>query len=77
MLALHRVHADFSAYNVLYWDGDIKIIDFPQAIDPRVNAQAEALLTRDVERICKYLGRFGALADAAALAADLWSRHGG
>ncbi len=75
MLAHHLVHADLSAYNVLYWNGDIKIIDWPQAVDPRVNGQAEALLTRDVERICGYLGRYGAHADAAAIAAGLWSRY--
>ena len=24
----------FSAYNILYWEGQFKIIDFPQAVDP-------------------------------------------
>ncbi len=37
MLVHDRVHADLSAYNVLYWNGQVKLIDFPQAIDPYVN----------------------------------------
>ncbi|HLF26035.1 MAG TPA: RIO1 family regulatory kinase/ATPase [Anaerolineae bacterium] len=75
MLAQHRVHADLSAYNILYWEGAISLIDFPQAVDPRVNRHAEALLTRDVERVCQYFKRYGVKADAARLAAGLWSRY--
>ena len=75
MLASHRVHADLSAYNVLYWNGAIKIIDFPQAVDPRINRHAEALLQRDVERICQYFARHGVATDAPRLSEDLWSRY--
>ena len=75
MLAQHRVHADLSAYNILYWDGAIKLIDFPQAVDPRVNPHAESLLGRDVERICQYFARFGVKADARRIARDVWSRY--
>ena len=75
MLAQHRVHADLSAYNVLYWDGAIKLIDFPQAVDPRENSHARALLGRDVERVCQYFRRYGVKADPAALARGMWSRY--
>ncbi len=74
MLACHRVHADFSAYNILYWEGQFKIIDFPQAVDPRRNPDALALFTRDVERICQYFARYNVRRDARALANDLWER---
>ena len=74
MLSCHRVHADFSAYNVLYWDGLFKIIDFPQAVDPRRNPNALALFVRDVERLCQYFRRYGIRRDALALANDLWGR---
>ena len=37
MLSLGRIHGDLSAYNVLYWQGEVKIIDFPQAIEPATN----------------------------------------
>ncbi len=74
MLACHRVHADLSAYNVLYWDGEFKIIDFPQAVDPRRNADAGALFVRDVARLCQYFSHYGINPDAQALAGSLWDK---
>jgi RIO kinase 1 len=75
MLACHRVHGDLSAYNLLYWEGEYKIIDFPQAVDPRRNSKAVDLFTRDIERVSQYFSRFGVRCDAPALANDLWSRY--
>lgn len=75
MLACHRVHADFSAYNVLYFDGQFKIIDFPQAVDPRRNPDAFDLFNRDVERLCQYFLHYKIQPDAQALAVDLWNRY--
>jgi RIO kinase 1 len=75
MLACDCVHADLSAYNILYWQGRIAIIDFPQAVDPRINRHAESLFMRDVTRVCQYFGRHGVKADAATIGADLWSRY--
>jgi RIO kinase 1 len=75
MLACHRVHADLSAYNVLYWEGQFKIIDFPQAVDPRRNPDACALFVRDVARLCQYFTRYRVAPDPLALATDLWSRY--
>src|SRR5207253_6407689 len=37
MLANERIHGDLSAHNILYWAGEAKIIDFPQAVNPFVN----------------------------------------
>ena len=75
MLACHRVHADFSAYNVLYYEGQFKIIDFPQAVDPRINPDALALFIRDVERLCQYFARYNLACDASALVTDLWGGY--
>ena len=75
MLACHRVHADFSAYNILYWEGQFKIIDFPQAVDPRRNPDASDLFIRDVERLCQYFARYQIDRDAHGLATELWSRY--
>ncbi len=75
MLICRRVHADLSAYNILYWEGQFKIIDFPQAVDPRRNPDAQALFGRDVERICQYFARYRIPADARSLANDLWGRY--
>jgi RIO kinase 1 len=72
------IHADLSPYNVLYWHGEVTIIDFPQAVDPRFNPSARALLERDLANICRYFSRFGVHADSQRLAHRLWSafRHG-
>lgn len=71
-LAHNYVHADLSAYNVLYWDGEAKIIDFPQAIDPRFNSNAFTLLARDIENICRYMVRHGLVYDGRRIAERLW-----
>lgn len=74
-LACDRIHGDLSAYNMLYYEGAITIIDFAQAVDPRYNADVYPLLARDVERVCRYFARYGVEADAFALADDLWTRY--
>lgn len=75
MLANNRIHADLSAYNILYWDGEITLIDFPQAIDPRQNRNAYSIFERDVVRVCEYFARQGVKSDAKKLASDIWSAH--
>jgi RIO kinase 1 len=75
MLAHNIIHGDLSAYNVLYWDGEVRIIDFPQAIDARFNRNAAQLLARDVERLCQYFARYGVRAYGPAISGDLWRRY--
>jgi RIO kinase 1 len=75
MLMHDRIHADLSAYNVLYWNGEVKIIDFPQAIDPATNRQAPAILGRDVLRLCQYFEAYGIDVDASNIAKDLWGMY--
>jgi RIO kinase 1 len=74
-LMLYRdvIHGDLSAYNVLVWEGRVVVIDLPQAVDPRKNRHAEALLVRDVERICEHVARWGVGSDPHTLASDLWN----
>lgn len=73
MLFRDVVHGDLSPYNVLVWEGRITVIDLPQAVDPRKNRHAEALLRRDVQRICDHFERLGARRDAAEITARLWT----
>lgn len=75
MLAHDRVHGDLSAYNVLYWNDAIKIIDLPQAVNPYVNADAFTLLVRDVERVCNYFARYGIHTNPLQIAREFWERH--
>ena len=73
-LAHNRVHADLSPYNILYHQGRPTIIDFPQAVDPRFNANARDLLLRDVANVCRYFARYGVAADPEAITQRLWWR---
>ncbi len=75
MLEHHRVHADLSAFNILYWEGEITLIDFPQAIHPDENRNAFRIFERDVLRVCEYFTRQGVGVQARKLAADLWRAH--
>jgi RIO kinase 1 len=75
MLTHHLVHGDLSAYNILYWQGRIAIIDFPQMVDARKNDLASTLLERDVTRVCEYFQSYGIRVDPKAIAADLWHRY--
>ena len=76
MLSSECVHGDLSAYNILYWDGDIKFIDFPQIVLPKSNPAAWNIFQRDVIRICDYFSAQGVRCDARKIAADLWTAHG-
>jgi RIO kinase 1 len=76
MLSQSRIHGDLSAFNVLYWEGDIRLIDFPQAVAPAENPDAFELLERDIRRLCQYFERYGIQANPGAIARDLWDRYG-
>jgi RIO kinase 1 len=75
MLAQGVVHADLSAFNVLYRPGAYRIIDFPQAVDPVTHGAAFPLLERDVTRLCQYFARYGIAAHGPSLARVIWDRH--
>jgi RIO kinase 1 len=75
LLSHHMIHGDLSAYNILYWNGDFKIIDFPQVVDATHNSNALSMLARDVERVCDYFARFGVASHPAALTESLWHRY--
>jgi RIO kinase 1 len=74
-LACDRIHGDLSAYNVLYHAGDIRIIDFPQAVDARFNPNALELLERDLSNVCGFFARLGIDADARRIARGFWGRY--
>jgi RIO kinase 1 len=73
-LANNLVHGDLSPYNVLVWEGDVTIIDLPQAVDARTNPNARDLLHRDVGNISAFFDQFGVRADPDAVAERLWRR---
>jgi len=75
MLKHDRIHGDLSAYNILYWNSDICLIDFPQVINPAQNSQAKEILQRDVTRVCEYFARQGAEADPVKITKGLWASY--
>ena len=75
MLANERVHADLSAFNILYWEGEIILIDFPQAVSPLENQNAFSIFERDLHRICEYFIRQGVIVDYQELARKLWQTY--
>ena len=76
LLSNERIHGDLSAYNILYWEGDITLIDFPQVVQPESNPAAWTIFLRDMTRVCQYFASQGVKRDARRLAADLWTSHG-
>jgi RIO kinase 1 len=73
MLLRDVVHGDLSAYNVLVWEGEAVVIDFPQAVDPKKNRHAEEFLLRDVVRLGEWFERQGVRRPWERIARDLWT----
>ena len=73
-LAYNFIHADLSPFNILYWDGRVIVIDFPQAVDPRFNRSAFGLLLRDIGNVHCYFAKYGVGGDPFKIASDLWNR---
>lgn len=66
-------HGDLSAYNLLWWDGRLWFIDFPQAIDIAANLAGLDFVHRDVVNVCTWFRRKGLGVDAEEVFADLLS----
>jgi RIO kinase 1 len=75
MLQLGLIHGDLSAYNILYWEGNITLIDFPQVTNASGNRNARAILRRDVTRVCDYFASQGVPGDADMITDELWRRY--
>jgi RIO kinase 1 len=72
----HRVHADLSAFNLLYWEERAVIIDFPQAVDPRYNDDAFDLLIRDLRNVNDFFEDHGVeVVDPIQHALGIWREH--
>lgn len=64
-------HADLSAFNLLWWEGRLVFIDFPQAVDIAANPQGLDFLHRDVTNVCGWFARRGVEHDPEELFVEL------
>jgi RIO kinase 1 len=71
------IHGDLSAYNILYWEGRITLIDFPQVTYVATNRNARAIFERDVKRVCDYFLAQGVQAQPSQITAELWADYAG
>ena len=58
---VHYVHGDLSAYNILWWENQPWIIDFPQAykVDTHCNMRhVESMLLADIKNLLKYFENY-------------------
>jgi RIO kinase 1 len=65
------VHADLSAFNLLWWDDRLSIIDFPQAVDLALNPHGLEFLQRDLDNVAGWFERRGVPFDATALFTEM------
>ena len=63
LLRLGLVHGDYSTYNLLWWEGSVMMIDFPQVSD-QTNPNFQSLLRRDAESLTQSFKRLGIRQDA-------------
>ena len=75
MLELGMIHGDLSAYNILYWEGEITLIDFPQVTDSRSNPHSFDILKRDIVRVCEYFESQGVRTEPERIMRRLWKRY--
>jgi RIO kinase 1 len=74
MLDHDCVHGDLSPHNIMLHDDHAVIIDFPQAIDPRLNPNGLTLLGRDIGNVCRWAARHGVDASPDEITSRLWRR---
>ena len=71
VVAAGFAHGDLSAYNLLWWEHELWMIDFPQAIDIAANPMGLDFLHRDVLNITAWFARQGLERDPEELFAQL------
>lgn len=76
MLQHGIIHGDLSAYNILYWEGDIILIDFPQVVDIHNNRNARNILQRDINRVCDYFIGLGLRLKPGKIINRFWRTYG-
>jgi len=72
MLCAGLVHGDLSEFNVLLDAYGPVIIDLPQAVDAAANNNAQAMFTRDVNKMTQYYSEFAEELRLTRYAEEMW-----
>lgn len=75
MLCAGLIHGDLSEFNVLVDELGPVIIDLPQAVHASANNQAEAMLTRDVNNLTNFYGKFAPELLNTRYAQEIWALY--
>ena len=75
MLCAGVVHGDLSEFNVLVDEEGPVIIDLPQAVDAAANNNAQAMFTRDVDKMTDYYSQFAPGLKGTRYAQEIWERY--
>jgi RIO kinase 1 len=65
ILGSGRVHGDYSTFNILWWQEQCIVIDFPQVVEIQANPRAQEILERDAAGLCRSFKHFGIRAEAS------------
>lgn len=72
MLASGKVHGDYSTFNLLWWEGRVVVIDFPQVVEWDKNPNAMQILERDVNGLCRTFGHLGLHPKGSEVLRKVW-----
>ncbi len=75
MLCAGVVHGDLSEFNILISADGPVIIDLPQAVDAAGNNHAATMLSRDVDNLRNYFGRFAPELLTTDFGREIWSLY--
>lgn len=73
MLCAGIVHGDLSEFNVLLDDYGPVIIDLPQAVDAATNNNAQAMFSRDVNKMTQFYATFAPQLANSQYAKEMWA----
>lgn len=73
ILATGRIHGDYSTFNLLWWQNQCVVIDFPQVVTVK-QPTASSIFERDIQGLCRTFSTFGIKKDWQAALKTIQAR---